>query len=127
MPAVIDPRDKVYYDSRFIRWQAQFSESNINRVFVADWSFGTLYYIDLLAQGASYTGTKEEFLFGVPLPLTDVIADTKGDMYFATGGRKLASQLYRLRYTGIEASSDRQAPGTYDRSGRSTERIGAIP
>ena len=70
-----------------------FPEKYRNGLFVADWSFGTLYYIDLSPQGATYTATKEEFLYGVPLPLTDVIADNSGDMYFATGGRNLASQI----------------------------------
>ncbi len=71
-------------------------------LFAADWSFGTLYYVDLKESGSTYTGTKEEFLSGVPLPLTDVIAGSDGHMYFAVGGRRLKSYFYRLRYTGDE-------------------------
>lgn len=69
-------------------------------MFVFDWSFGTTYYVDLKAEGSSYTGTKEEFFSGTPLPLTDAIAGSDGALYFATGGRKLDSRFYRLRYTG---------------------------
>ena len=69
-------------------------------LFVMDWSFGTIYFVDLNEQGSTYTGTKEEFLSGTPLPLTDGIVGSDGNLYFATGGRRLESHLYRLRYTG---------------------------
>ncbi len=75
-------------------------------LFVADWSFGTLYFIDIEAKGSSYIGTKEEFLYGVPFPLTDLIAGSDGHLYFATGGRKLASRFYRLRYKSEVTSVD---------------------
>ena len=65
-----------------------------------DWSFGTIYFTDLKAKGSTYTGTKEEFLSGTPLPLTDMIAGSDGNLYFATGGRRLTSHLYRLSYKG---------------------------
>ncbi len=69
-------------------------------MFIMDWSFGTIYYVDLKADGSTYTGTKEEFLSGTPLPLTDMIAGSDGNLYFATGGRRLKSHLYRLSYKG---------------------------
>ncbi len=71
-------------------------------MFVFDWSFGTTYYVDLEPTGSTYTGKKEEFFSGTPLPLTDAIAGSDGALYFATGGRKLDSRFYRLRYTGDE-------------------------
>ena len=73
-----------------------------NGLFAFDWSFGTVYFIDLQAAGSSYLGTKEEFFSGVPLPLTSAIAGSDGNLYFATGGRDLESNLYRLSYTGSE-------------------------
>jgi len=73
-------------------------------LFANDWSFGTMYFIELTPEGSSYSGKKEQFLYGIPFPLTDVIAGSDGNMYFATGGRKLASRLYRLRYTGSEST-----------------------
>ncbi|MCW5517667.1 c-type cytochrome [Muriicola sp. Z0-33] len=73
-----------------------------NGLFVMDWSFGTVYFANLKPKGSSYTAEREEFLSGTPLPLTDMIAGKDGHMYFATGGRRLDSRLYRLRYTGTD-------------------------
>lgn len=73
-----------------------------NGLFANDWSFGTMYYVDLEASGSTYTGSREEFLSGTPLPLTDAIAGTDGTLYFATGGRRLESHLFRLSYTGTD-------------------------
>ena len=82
-------------------------------LFVFDWSFGTIYNVELKEQGSSYSGEVEEFLSGIPLPLTDAVAGSDGALYFATGGRDLASHFYRLSYTGelsgpaqLTASSD---------------------
>ncbi len=76
-----------------------------NGLFIMDWSFGTVYFIDLKPNGSSYTAEREEFLSGTPLPLTDMIAGHDGNLYFATGGRRLDSHLYRLRYTGPESTA----------------------
>ncbi len=73
-----------------------------NGLLIMDWSFGTIYFIDLKPKGSSYTAAREEFLSGTPLPLTDMISGSDGDLYFATGGRGLDSHLYRLTYTGSE-------------------------
>ncbi len=86
--------------------QLDFPAKYKHGMFVADWSFGTMYFIDLIPEGSSYTGTKAEFLSGVPLPLTDVIAGSDGHMYFATGGRRLESHLYRLRPVGDHTSEE---------------------
>lgn len=78
-----------------------------NGLLVMDWSFGTVYFIDLIPKGSSYEAKREEFFSGTPLPLTDMIAGQDGNLYFATGGRNLDSHLYRLSYDGdIEASSE---------------------
>lgn len=71
-----------------------------NGLLIMDWSFGTLYFIDLKAEGSSYSAEREEFLSGTPLPLTDMIAGADGNLYFATGGRRIDSHVFRLRYTG---------------------------
>lgn len=84
-------------------------------LFACDWSFGTMYHVDLEESGSSYTGEKQEFLSGVPLPITNATAGSDGNLYFLTGGRRLESHLYRVRYTGSEdvssyvASSDPEA------------------
>ncbi len=71
--------------------------------FICDWSWGRLYAVHMKESGASYTATKEEFVTGSPLPLTDVLIHPKdGAMYFAIGGRRVQSGLYRVSYIGNE-------------------------
>jgi len=74
---------------------------------VFDWSFGTIYHVDLKARGSTYTGTVEEFLSGTPLPVTDGIIGRDGAFYFLTGGRELNSFLYRVYYDGHMPSADK--------------------
>ena len=51
-----------------------------------------MWAVQLTPSGASYTGTKEEFLSGSPLPITDAIINPNdGAMYFAIGGRRVQS------------------------------------
>lgn len=69
-----------------------------NGLFVMDWSFGTIYFADLKPKGSSYSVERTEFLSGTPLPLTDMIVGADGHLYFATGGRRINSHLFRLRY-----------------------------
>ena len=73
-------------------------------IFVFDWSFGTIYWVDLRPSGSTYKGTAEEFLSGVPLPVTDGVVGPDGALYFATGGRRLNSFLYRVWYEGETAA-----------------------
>lgn len=73
-------------------------------MFLFDWSFGTAYFIDIEPAGSSWTGNKEEFLSGTPLPLTDGMVGQDGALYFMTGGRRLQSDLYRVYYQGGEST-----------------------
>lgn len=80
---------------------AKFPAKYQNALYIMDWTYGTMYAIHLTPNGASYTGTKEEFVSGKPLSLTDmVIRPADGAMYFLVGGRGNQSGLYRLTYTG---------------------------
>ena len=69
-------------------------------LFMFDWSFGTIYWVGLRQDGGTYSGEVEEFLSGVPLPLTDGLIGPDGALYFVTGGRDLDSYLIRVSYTG---------------------------
>lgn len=92
---------------------AKFPAKYQNTLFCLDWSWGKLYAIHLQPKGASYMATKEEFLSGSPLPLTDaIIHPADGAMYFAIGGRKVQSGLYRVTYTGSESTAP--APADLD-------------
>ena len=87
---------------------AKFPEKYKHSLFAFDWSFGIIYAIELHPEGATYSGVKEEFVSGIPLPLTDGVIGPDGAMYFMTGGRRLESDLYRVYYEdgsdGMEAS-----------------------
>ncbi|OWW23605.1 heme-binding protein [Zobellia sp. OII3] len=82
---------------------AKFPSKYQNSVFAFDWSFGIIYAIEMEQKGASYIGKKEEFLSGIPLPLTDGVIGPDGAMYFMTGGRRLESDLYRVYYKDQES------------------------
>jgi putative heme-binding domain-containing protein len=89
---------------------AKFPAKYQEALYILDWSWGKIYAVSLKAQGASYVGTKEEFIGGAPLPVTDVMIHPQdGAMYFAIGGRKVQSGLYRVTYVGKE-STDRVIP-----------------
>jgi hypothetical protein len=82
---------------------AKFPAKYQEALYIMDWSWGKIYAIQLKAQGASYVGVKEDFIQGAPLPVTDLaIHPQDGAMYFAIGGRKVQSGLYRVTYVGKE-------------------------
>ena len=84
------------------RFPAKYQEA----LFMCDWSYGKLYAMYLTPHGSSYKAEAEEFLFGSPLPLTDLVINPKdGAMYFAVGGRKTQSGLYRVTYIGGDSTA----------------------
>ncbi len=85
---------------------AKFPAKYQEAFFICDWSYGKLYAVHLKPRGASYTAEIEEFIAGTPLPLTDMTVNPKdGALYFAIGGRKTTSGLYRLVYTGTDSTA----------------------
>ncbi len=76
--------------------KARFPEKYKNTFFAFDWSFGIIHAIHTTPEGASYKVEREEFLSGVPLPLTDGVIGPDGALYFLTGGRRLSSDMYRV-------------------------------
>ena len=84
---------------------AKFPAKYQDALFINDWSYGKLYAVHLKEDGASYVGTKEEFISGSPLPLTDIVVHSDGAMYFAIGGRRTQSALYRVTYAGKESTA----------------------
>ncbi|MFK5921823.1 MAG: DUF1080 domain-containing protein [Verrucomicrobiota bacterium] len=85
---------------------AKFPAKYQQALYVLDWSWGKLYAVHLKEDGASYTATKEDFITGAPLPITDaLIRPEDGAMYFAIGGRRVQSGLYRVTYVGDEDTS----------------------
>ncbi|MBT5018312.1 MAG: DUF1080 domain-containing protein [Planctomicrobium sp.] len=86
---------------------AKFPAKYQNALYALDWSWGKLYavHLNLDPNSSSYTATKEEFVTGAPLPITDAIIHPEdGAMYFTIGGRKVQSGLYRVTYVGDEST-----------------------
>jgi putative heme-binding domain-containing protein len=85
---------------------AKFPARYQRALFAADWTYGTLYAIHLTPDGASFRAEKEEFVTGKPLPLTDLVINPRdGAMYFAVGGRRTQSAVYRVTYVGSESTA----------------------
>ena len=85
---------------------AKFPAKYQNALYALDWSWGKLYAVHLKQNGSSYTATKEEFITGAPLPITDaIIHPNDGAMYFTIGGRRVQSGLYRVTYAGDESTA----------------------
>ena len=76
-----------------------------DKLFICDWTFGSIYMVDMEESGSSYTGTKKEFLNGEPLNISAMRFGPDGNMYFLIGGRNTDSKLYRIRYTGEPSQS----------------------
>jgi glucose/arabinose dehydrogenase len=84
---------------------AKFPAKYQRALFALDWSYGTIYAVHLTPAGASYTGTREEFLARTPLPLTDAAIGPDGALYFTIGGNGAQSELYRVTYIGTESTA----------------------
>ncbi|MEM8677876.1 MAG: c-type cytochrome [Planctomycetota bacterium] len=80
---------------------ARFPHRYQDALFIADWSQGRILAVHLEPEGATYRGDFELFAAGAPLPVTDmVIHPEDGSLYFAGGGRRIQSAVYRIRYVG---------------------------
>ena len=82
---------------------AKFPAAYQRALFACDWSYGRLYVVHLDPKGATYSGRKELFLRGSPMPIADLAVNPQdGALYFVTGGRRTRSGLYRIVYAGDE-------------------------
>ncbi len=84
---------------------ANFPAKYQDAVFALDWTYGTIHAIHLTPKGASYSGEREDFVFGTPLPVTDAAIGADGLLYFTVGGRGAASAMFRVRYVGSESTA----------------------
>ena len=88
---------------------AKFPAKYQNAFFILDWSWGKIHAIHMKPDGSTYSATKETFITGSPLPVTDIIIHPKdGAMYFTIGGRKVQSGMYRVTYEGTESTKPYQ-------------------
>ncbi len=85
---------------------AKFPAKYQEALFLCDWSYGRLFAAHLTPVGSTYQAQLEEFATGSPLALTDIVVNPQdGALYFIVGGRNSQSALYRITYTGKEATS----------------------
>ena len=98
-----------------------------DKLFICDWTFGTIYTVEMEESGSSYTGTKTEFLHGNPLNIAAMRFGPDGHMYFVIGGRNTASKLYRIRYTGETRRGRAEAADEEPAIARSAALARALP
>ncbi len=105
---------------------AKFPVTYQKAFYICDWTYGRLIAVHLKPDGASYTGSWENFVAPkslkgrsgkVPLNLTDCVVGADGAMYFTIGGRGTQAQLFRVTYTGNEAAAPLADAGLRDKEG----------
>jgi len=101
-------------------------------MFACDWTYGRLIAVHLTPDGASYTGTWENFVAPralhrdqgkTPLNLTDTLIGDDGSLYFIIGGRGTQSDLYRVTYTGTEAATPAGFVKLHDTDGSAAREL----
>ena len=91
---------------------AKFPQKYQQSLFISDWSYGTIYALQLQPDGASWSATRERFCSSNALPVTDLtINPVNGAMYFLIGGRRSQSAMYEVTYVGDEPTAARGADG----------------
>lgn len=70
--------------------------------FLADWTFGRIYFVKLERAGATYKATPSVFLESIGehgfAPTACAVDDTTGDLYVSIGGRGTRGAVYRVRH-----------------------------
>jgi putative heme-binding domain-containing protein len=84
---------------------AKFPAKYQRALFINDWTYGKIYAVHMRPAGASYTADFEVFAEAKPLPVTDIVVNTDGKLYFTIGGRGVQSGLYRVSYVGDESTA----------------------
>jgi putative heme-binding domain-containing protein len=90
---------------------AKFPAKYQRALYIQDWSYGRVLAVHLTPDGASYTGTFENFVVGKPLNVTDLEIGGDGAMYFTIGGRKTQGGLYRVSYIGGDSTEPAKTSG----------------
>jgi putative membrane-bound dehydrogenase-like protein len=81
---------------------AQFPAEYRGGFFLADWTFGRIYFAPLERSGASYTGRPKVFLQSVGdngfAPTALAVHPQTGDLFVSIGGRGTRGAVYRIHY-----------------------------
>jgi mono/diheme cytochrome c family protein len=92
-------------------------------LFALDWRHGRILQVNLKPYGGTYTASFETFVEGEPLPVTDIAKGPDDCLYFAVGGRKTQSSVYRIRYTGSTPEFSYIPEGKYFAKRRQLENL----
>lgn len=85
---------------------AKFSQKYQKALFISDWSYGIIYAVHMKQDGSTYAGQQEQFVSAPALQVTDLVVNPKdGSLYFAIGGRRTQSGVYRVTYVGKESTA----------------------
>lgn len=90
----------------------QFPEKYRGGLFLADWTFGRIYWVELKKEenSSTYTAKPEVFLQATGdsgfAPTALAVHPKTGDLFVSTGGRGTRGAVYRIRYPkGVEGVS----------------------
>jgi putative heme-binding domain-containing protein len=93
---------------------AKFPAKYQRAFYIQDWTYGRLIAVHLAPNGASYTGSWENFVAPkalhdrsgkTPLNMSGLVIGDDGAMYFTVGGRHIAGGLYRVTYDGKDSTA----------------------
>lgn len=99
---------------------AAFPHKYQRALFISDWSYGVIYAVHMTPDGSTYEGERVPFVSGAPLPVTDMVVNpVDRALYFTIGGRGTQSGLYRVTYTGAEATT----PALPDAGGNDARQV----
>lgn len=91
----------------------QFPEKYRGGFFLADWTFGRIYFVKLTRSGSTYKAEKEIFLEAMGdegfAPTAMAVHPITGDLYVSIGGRGTRGAVYRVRHTEGAAKIDQAA------------------
>jgi putative heme-binding domain-containing protein len=80
----------------------QFPEAYRGGIFLADWTFGRIYFMAMKRSGASYTCEKQVFVQSTGdngfAPTALAVHPKTGDLFVSIGGRGTRGAVYRIRY-----------------------------
>jgi putative heme-binding domain-containing protein len=93
--------------------------------FLADWTFGRVYFVRLRRAGSTYATEQETFLEALGdsgfAPTALAVHPRTGDLYVAIGGRGTRGAVYRIRYPAGVKSLDPAAAARLQPARRSLE------
>lgn len=103
----------------------QFPEKYRDGLFLLDWTFGVVHFVEAKRTGSGYAGKSEVFLRSTGddgfAPTAAAVHPETGDLYLSIGGRGTRGAVYRVRYTAGLKDASARAAEKYRPASRSLE------